>query len=85
MKEIKVIYYKYNIFLLNIKELIELSEESYSKILLKPDIDYIHVYDNEYEFGEFLLQNHKKIKNIKNEYKEIMQNVLKARILMEKL
>lgn len=85
MKEIKVIYYKYNIFLSNIKELIELSEESYSKILLKPDIDYIHVYDNEYEFGEFLLQNHKKIKNIKNEYKEIMQNVLKARILMEKL
>ena len=56
MKEIKVIYYKYNIFLLNIKELIELSEESYSKILLKPDIVYIHVYDNEYEFGEFLLQ-----------------------------
>lgn len=85
MKEIKVIYYKYNIFLSNIKELIELSEESYSKILLKPDIDYIHVYDNEYEFGEFLLQNHKKIKNIKNEYKEIMQNVLKAHILMEKL
>jgi hypothetical protein len=85
MKEIKVIYYKYNIFLLNIKELIELSEESYSKILLKPDIVYIHVYDNEYEFGEFLLQNHKKIKNIKNEYKEIMQNILKARILMEKL
>lgn len=85
MKEIKVIYYKYNIFLSNIKELIELSEESYSKILLKPDIDYIHVYDNEYEFGEFLLQNHKKIKNIKNEYKEIMQNILKARILMEKL
>ena len=85
MKEIKVIYYKYNIFLSNIKELIELSEESYSKILLKPDIEYIHVYDNEYEFGEFLLQNHKKIKNIKNEYKEIMQNILKARILMEKL
>lgn len=85
MKEIKVIYYKYNIFLLNIKELIELSEEPYSKILLKPDIDYIHVYDNEDEFGEFLLQNHKKIKNIKNEYKEIMQNVLKSHILLEKL
>ena len=85
MKEIKVIYYKYNIFLLNIKELIELSEEPYSKILLKRDIDYIHIYDNEDEFGEFLLLNHKKIKNIKNEYKEIMQNVLKSRILLEKL
>ena len=85
--EVKIIFYKHDLFdYYNLKHKnIEISKEPYSEIFKKDNLDYIDIYTNEYELGVFLLENHRDIINLSNEYREIMQRTLKTNKAFEVL